>query len=285
MTDTTPLVEIDDKYDSLDSIGKLLKAQRESRGQTRSDLSSITKITVDQITALEEGRLLNMPSVYTRGFMRAICEELGLDTPTIMSHYRKLLPNEDPIHPGPLTAKYGESELLTEERGSYLWPVLLSVLGLIILVTILWLFIPTFRSFFADLTQNQSRPQSGQSNQVAGQENALSNANPSLETTHSSSSFTPDLVVTQAKPDSFSGPLTLTAVKTTWAQVVVDNKPMEHLLFEAGQTHVFTGQKSIAVAAGDGHALKVEWNGKDAGFLGPEGPVEVYWPLSPPQGG
>ncbi|MDR1080920.1 MAG: DUF4115 domain-containing protein [Deltaproteobacteria bacterium] len=71
----------------------------------------------------------------------------------------------------------------------------------------------------------------------------------------------------------------LKALRATWAQVSVDNGPVIHVYFRAGEERSFDSKGSITLAAGDGAAVEAEWNGASVGPLGPEGPLELNFPL------
>jgi hypothetical protein len=70
----------------------------------------------------------------------------------------------------------------------------------------------------------------------------------------------------------------VTAAAATWAQLTVDNGPLIHLYFKDGESRRFNSRKSISITAGNGRALKAEWNGVVYQQLGPEGPVERTFP-------
>ncbi|HSL94152.1 MAG TPA: helix-turn-helix domain-containing protein [Bacillota bacterium] len=62
-------------------IGDMLRAAREERGLSVLDLYEKTRIRAKLIEALEDGDFAAVPGgiVYVKGFLRALCEELGLD--------------------------------------------------------------------------------------------------------------------------------------------------------------------------------------------------------------
>ncbi|MDR1037439.1 MAG: DUF4115 domain-containing protein [Deltaproteobacteria bacterium] len=74
------------------------------------------------------------------------------------------------------------------------------------------------------------------------------------------------------------GTLRLKALRATWAQVTVDDGPLIHVYFKAGEERSFDSKGTITLAAGDGAAVVAEWNGATLGPLGPEGPLELNFP-------
>jgi hypothetical protein len=84
-----------------------------------------------------------------------------------------------------------------------------------------------------------------------------------------------------SQPSTSGGRLILSADKATWAQIAIDANPMQHFYFQPNQTRIFESQRTITLVAGDGQALRAEWNNKNLGVLGPEGPIELNFPLPP----
>ena len=75
---------------SLEALGRYLKEEREKQCMTRSDVSAQTKISIDQLACLEDGRFSKMATVYARGFLRSYCEHLGLDTESVLAEFKRL---------------------------------------------------------------------------------------------------------------------------------------------------------------------------------------------------
>ncbi|MGQ9581734.1 MAG: helix-turn-helix domain-containing protein, partial [Armatimonadota bacterium] len=74
--------------DTASTIGDILRAKRESRGLTVKQVYEATKITVENITALEENRFDAFPNkVYARAFLRDYSNFLGLDSSSLLAKY------------------------------------------------------------------------------------------------------------------------------------------------------------------------------------------------------
>jgi len=65
----------------MEEVGKLIKAAREARGLSIEDLYAKTRIRPRTITAIESGEFHSVSggAVYVRGFVRTLCDELGID--------------------------------------------------------------------------------------------------------------------------------------------------------------------------------------------------------------
>ena len=81
----------------MESPGKYLKAERESRNLSLQEVSESTKIKELLLRALEEDRydLISSP-VYVKGFLDAYARYLGLDTNNIILQYQGNYENKTP---------------------------------------------------------------------------------------------------------------------------------------------------------------------------------------------
>jgi cytoskeletal protein RodZ len=264
---------------TLEEIGKLLREARERAGYNKTEVSSRTKITLEQLNCLEEGRMPKLASVYARGFLRTYAELVGLeDLQKVYEAYKALtMQNEEDLDKS-LTSKYMENDY-SPNTSNALTIVFVILVMLVMAAAGLYLS-PTLREKAYNLLPESTRAK--------------------LPTLESSEPAPPAQVTAQApespqqapveetepapevtEPATYSGRLTLRAEKNTWAQVIVDSEPIVHLLFEPGQSQSFQGLTSVNVVAGDGQALRMEWNGQDRGYIGSEGPVEVYFNITP----
>ncbi len=75
-----------------EGIGTLLRRRREGLGQDVAGVSRQLRIRAVYITAIEEGRLYDLPgTAYAVGFVRAYADYLGLDGNAIVGNYREEL--------------------------------------------------------------------------------------------------------------------------------------------------------------------------------------------------
>ena len=70
-------------------VGALLKASRVRIGEDLREIASILKIRYVYLEAIEDSRFEDLPGVtYTRGFVRAYAEHLGLDSDEVMRRFK-----------------------------------------------------------------------------------------------------------------------------------------------------------------------------------------------------
>lgn len=71
------------------TVGEQLKAARESRGLTLSDIATQTRVPIRHLEAIEEGNYSALPgSTYTVGFTKAYVRALKLDETTLIPELR-----------------------------------------------------------------------------------------------------------------------------------------------------------------------------------------------------
>jgi cytoskeletal protein RodZ len=126
---------------SVESVGHILKTAREVRGLSVSELARITKIPSSSIIALEENNFAALPApVFVRGFIRALCREVGQDANDVLTVYETFLrestlrdpfPNNEPSF-APLLFASGGADVsgADSHRGLQISHVLLLVLAL-----------------------------------------------------------------------------------------------------------------------------------------------------------
>ncbi len=78
------------------SLGEYLQAERLARGISLEQISADTKITMSMLRAIEEGDIGELPApVFTKGFLRAYAERIGLDPDAVIVEYQDLIENAD----------------------------------------------------------------------------------------------------------------------------------------------------------------------------------------------
>lgn len=264
---------------TLEEIGKLLREARERAGFTKTDVSSRTKITIEQLNHLEEGQKPKIASVYARGFLRTYSELVQLeDAESIYEAYKNLTAHNDDSFDKPLTSKYMNNDFLADEHSNN-WNILITTLVVVVVVLGALYISPNLRGKVLNLLPDSAKDKLPTFEQAQEQDQPA----PQVDTPSETEEVLAELPTSELQSPVYQGRLTLRAEKTTWAQVVVDDEPIVHLLFEPGQSQSFEGLNSVNVVAGDGQALRMEWNGQDQGYLGQEGPIEVFFTLTSPE--
>ena len=286
---------------NLEALGNLLKTKREINGLTRRDIVVKIKIPLDQLEAIEEGRLSSLPPVFAKGFLRAYANELGLDAESMLDDYRKMTGGfkNEPASREPLAPRYVESSV-----GSVGWRpgprFIVFVVLLIAAMAAAFIWWPELRSTAGGWLPGGGSPavetpagggsatQDGSTGgidgtQSAGAEDGSSTIGGfigqppadgdtgrasdigSLESGGAGTAGSAKPLPVLTTPTS----LTLTSTKDqAWAEVTVDGGSPEYFWFaRAGQSAKVIATESIIVSSGAAKDLLVLWDGQEE--LGP----------------
>src|SRR5215470_4687114 len=75
------------------SFGESLRREREMRGVSLEEISATTKINLRFLQAFEAEDFAKLPGgVFTRSFLRAYADYLGLDTERVLAEYQLVAP-------------------------------------------------------------------------------------------------------------------------------------------------------------------------------------------------
>lgn len=119
-------------------LGDAFRSERSRRGISLNDAERTTRINRVYLEAIEDGRLETLPApVYTRGFVRLYARYLGLDPVAAVDAIPEGLPRPAGLEPMPGMRR---SVPPTIPLPPLTPPVIVAaVLGLILLVTLVWL--------------------------------------------------------------------------------------------------------------------------------------------------
>jgi cytoskeletal protein RodZ len=76
-------------------FGARMKRLREERGIALRDIADTTKISVSALEALERSDISRLPGgIFSRGFIRAYAEQIGMDPDDTVREFIKRFPND-----------------------------------------------------------------------------------------------------------------------------------------------------------------------------------------------
>jgi len=84
----------------MDSVGELLRTERESRGHSVADVAKATRMSTGIIQALEDDRFSVLPApVYVKGHLRTYARFLGLDEEEVVQKYLRFTEQQESVEP------------------------------------------------------------------------------------------------------------------------------------------------------------------------------------------
>jgi len=234
---------------AMDSIGDILRLERERRELSVQDAHDATKIAVQSIAALEEDRFESFANkVYARAFLRDYANFLSLDSVALLDAYEQ---------------KWGTSAVaepvVSGKGGGSAWRAFGYTLLVVILVAAL-----AGGGYYALYTYQHKRSAVGppaMPNHTAKPEVATIPKTQPVEPPPSEPAAKPTAAPT-SQPAATADKLTLevTALQQVWVRVKVDGQTVLVKTFEKGQTQAFEG-KTINIRAGMAGAVQLKLNG------------------------
>jgi hypothetical protein len=284
-----------------ETVGQVLRATREAKGQTLEDVERVTRIRVRHLAALEADQFATLPSTaHARGFLKNYAQHLGLDSTALLAAYevqvqkRPLLSlrpaptRPAPIVQGPSRPKLpprvvtpaaptrapvpGKAPQVRLRRRPRLFSadVLFAIVITALMVALLaWGGTQLATTLGAEATATVSL--------LAG----LNTPDPAAATAAALATPTerPAPTVTALPPTpagAFSGVnVTVSAELRTWVSVKVDGAEVFAGILAPGESRDYVGLSVVEVATGNGRGTRVIFNGVDQGLLGELGEVAI----------
>lgn len=285
-----------------DTVGQLLRAMRETKGQTLEDVERVTRIRVKHLAALEADHFAALPSAaHARGFLKNYAQHLGLDSAALVAayeaqvHKRSLLslrpaaPRSAPIvqapsrpkPPPPRAAKPAQAARgpgmartpqvkLRRRPRFFSADVLFAVVVTVLMVALLvW-----GGNQLATTLAAAATPTVSVLSGLNTPDPAAATAAALATATERPAPTTTALPPTPAVP--FSGVnVTVSAELRTWVSVKVDGAEVFSGIMPPGESRDFVGLAVVEVVTGNGRGTRVIFNGVDQGLLGELGEVVI----------
>ena len=268
---------------SADNPGAALRAAREARGLSIADLTRITKITGTTLLALEHNDLEKLPAtIFTRGFVKAYAQEVGLDPETTADRYLAQVESSDteymgahkPALPQRVNRSLREGRL-TLATGAEAKPVRNDA---------------TARALAAQEERRFGRviPAAAIIGLIAYVWSFSAGSRPADETSDATSAAT-DAARTSAEAPTAADATTASTVDADgpfqlelrpqgpcWLSANVDGSPLFSKLLQAGEHQTIEVRDELVMRVGDPGALSFSINGQSGRVLGRAGePVSV----------
>jgi cytoskeleton protein RodZ len=270
-------------------FGSILKVAREKRGVTLRYISSVTKISVAALEALERNDISRLPGgIFSRSFVRSYALEVGLDPDETIERFIAQFPEAAPA-PGHAQAEQQEEE---EEHDSNQQTaatfVRLIVISVPVVAGLLYLGTMTRRSAPPSAPE-PDRAEPVAAAPVAAAPPAVATSVPSVSSR--STTPAPERSTAAAAPtsppaapggtagvgvtaaDSDRVTVAVVARAPCWVSAIVDGERVVSRQFQTGERMAFEFGRSVVLTAGDAAALAVTINGEEARPLGSAGQV------------
>lgn len=245
----------------MSDIGSQLRAAREARGLSITDIQKATRIKRIYIEAIEAEQFHELPGpIQTRGFIRSYANHLELNADELLAQIGEGREAGALVPPGSSTARSSAPQSVgvpgsrprDESPAALPLPLPILLIGIIVLFIIGGLLI--IQALSAESPAPESTPQ------------ASINTSLSLLPT---ASATPTVVI----PNEVS--LTLTAREHVWVRVTEDGFTAFEGILQPDEATTWQAREQVIIETGNAAALSVIVNDEPAGVLGPRNSIVI----------
>ena len=271
--------------DERETLGKYLKAQRESKKISLREVAKNTRVREHILRAIEEDQHDLLPPVtYVKGFLLAYAKYLRLDSNDVLLHYERTLKGEPVTHPFTQPKKTKQKISPTQSpkpKRKILWNTKQIWVGGGVIVASLIVFYffspysskPPVEPIPERLVGGEKPPlvpsPSVIAPPLASEEKPVAEVKQPLTPAPPPHPVTATTAVSEKKPFS----LQLKAVEETWVSLQVDDQPEREMIFKSGEGISVQTSNRIRMILGNAGGLDLILNGKPLGRFGKSGEV------------
>lgn len=248
-------------------LGEMLKTAREEQGVTLAEAEEALRIRGYLLEALEAGNYSVFPSpVVTRGLIRNYATFLKIDTIEALTLFDGN--GVVPVKGQRLTPNGIEfMNLSMAPRPFITWDLIIGGL--------LFLLVVGGGGYFVYLTLSQQNIAAIAPNSAAGNNLPDNVALPLATTTP-----LPTQTTTPVPPTETPTPLVYSGVtveliirQPSWVQILADDQKVFEGILQAGESQAWSGERRVAIRAGNAGGVEVVVNGVSRGVMGEEGRI------------
>jgi len=264
-----------------------LKAAREYKKVSLEQISTITKINISYLKALEDGRWDVLPEPYIKGFLKAYAQCVGMNVMKVLKKYDELEKGVKPVDgglpeeqqklapptppPPPVKSRYPAVKMRTYGLLYGLLVVAIVVVGVIVL----------------------RKPHKPVEKPVVEVEKpAMTVDTIRVVTQKPDSTIKTDSVKVDSIPVIIRFSIQASFQEPCYVEIVVNDSIRQNFLFQAGQSKMWISERPVKMKLGNAGGATLKVNGNDQGvlgtsgqamtlFLGPEGIIEKTETSSP----
>ena len=243
------------------TVGARLREARETRGVSLRQIANSTRISVMSLEALERSDLSRLPGgIFTRAFIRAYAEEVGLDPDRMIQDFIAELPPEAATataHP----AMIEDGEELESERTVVATALRLILVSLPIIGLIL----------YYGAHRLPAPPAAGMEVRSEEHPAVAFDAAPGAADPAPASVSAPAGGPVAGVPEVAGVTMEMAPNRSCWVSVTADGVPVFSGMMSTGDRRVVSAKEQILVSVGDAGAFSYTLNGRKGRALGASG--------------
>ncbi len=243
----------------MESVGELLKHEREAQGKSIEDVSKATKMSGLILEALEADHFSVLPApVYVKGHLRTYARFLGMNEDAVVDKYLRFTQQQEHEELDEWDAV--ELELHEEKRRVGRRWVWIAVAVAVVATVIVW----------QALSRNSGAPEPATSISANTGTDAEPgpDADADISTPADISSPLRETVVDDTMIEWHKLELLVVAKERTWLSVSVDGEPVADLTLERGEQRQWEADEFFQLNVGNGRGLELYLDGVLLGTAG-----------------
>lgn len=255
----------------MEKLGEYLKAAREKKGRSLSEMAERTRISLSFLQALENDEYSAIPGdVFVSGFLRSYARELGLSQKDVMARFRQAMGEEKAGQPVETPMPPVLKKVMEKER-----PLKLVYAGAAVFALLVAVYLLTGREHGEQTLPAPEAPAVKQAVEAPVEAPERAEPAPARETV-------PEEDVSAAKEEA-GVRLKLTATADTWFHLRADGVRTKDAILRPGESVVVEADREIFLDLGNAGGVEIEYNGKTIKPLGPPGAVRRNLLFTPTQ--
>jgi cytoskeletal protein RodZ len=246
----------------LGQLGDVLRESREQLGLSMDDVEASTRIKRAYLEALEAEDFDRLPNyVAARGFLRNYASVLKLDVDYVLELYDKEIGHATPGHMARAGGEVKLKSISMTPPSRFSPDLLIGFLMLTALAGIILSFV--YRQYLLPLEMVSPGAAPSPSSEAAI----------ALPTPTPLPTDTPTPTITPTPPYYTGVTVELVITEESWVQVLVDGAKSFEGILQVGEQRHWTGERQVAVRAGNAGGVEVIVNGESMGLMGEPGQV------------
>jgi cytoskeletal protein RodZ len=242
------------------TVGQRLKAQREKRGISLTDIAASTKISKAALLAIERDDIRQLPGgIFARSFVRSYAQALGLDPVATVDEFFAQFPPADADPLGTLGAETAPASSISPGARALLQ---FGVASIPLAIALVWFALPAGRNP-ADRALSADRVAAATAD--IPPPSMLQPASADITILH------PEVVDASHRTGVLN--LVLTMKATCWVSATSDGHQIVERLLNPGEVIELSADRVVAFKVGDAGAVAMQINGEAARSLGGPGQV------------
>lgn len=258
------------RAEELIDFGKKIKKIRADKKLELKIISDETKININYLKSIEEGKFDFLPELYVRSFLKLYVKHLGEDASIFLNEYDSIKSDEQQLKVTVITDEELKNFKPPEQQHklkNQISAIIEKIKPYLRQINFIWLAIGTI----VVVLIIYSLISSGNKQQIIS---AGSTGKSLIDTQKMSKDIiTPSLYSDKIFNNTKDLDLEIKAIERTWLQISVDDSVASDHIFDKGMILSWHAKEKFRIRIGNAAGVRMFLNGKDLGTLGEAGEV------------